>query len=101
MNCGNKIDERKSIFNEAPIHKAVLSFDQNKPLTLRTIIDDCNANVNTIDANGWSALHHAAYIGDEESARTLLESDAKVDAYSNQNKTPLHLAALNDHVLTV
>jgi len=98
VNCGNKIDDRKSIFNEAPIHKAVLSFDVNKPIALKTIIDECNANVNNIDANGWSALHHACYTGCIDSARTLIESDAKVNAFSNQNKTPLHLAALNNHV---
>ena len=30
VNCGNKIDARSSIFNEAPIHKAVLSVEENK-----------------------------------------------------------------------
>jgi len=83
VNCGTKIDDRKSIFNEAPIHKAVLSFEEAKAETLSCIIDDCNANVNNIDANGWSALHHAAYIGDLNSASTLIEAGAKMDAYSN------------------
>lgn len=103
MNCGNKIDDRKSIFNEAPIHKAVLSCssDRNKPHTLKAIIDDCNANVNNIDANGWSALHHAAYTGDLESARTLIDADAKINSFSNQNRSPLHLAALKDKVKLV
>ena len=48
-----------------------------------------------MDSNGWTALHHAAYIGDLESATTLIQADAKVNAYSNQQRTPLHLAALN------
>jgi len=61
----------------------VLSIEEKKPDTLKTIINDCNANVNNIDSNGWSALHHAAYIGDLESARTLIEADAKVNAFSN------------------
>lgn len=76
----------------------MLSFEDAKPDTLRTIIEDCNANVNNIDSNGWSALHHAAYIGDIESARTLIKANANINAYSNQNRTPLHLASLNDHV---
>jgi ankyrin repeat protein len=39
VNCGSKIDNRQSIFGEAPIHKAVLSDDgTNKPLTLKSII---------------------------------------------------------------
>ena len=98
VNCGNKIDDRKSIFNEAPIHKAVLATDPDKPLALETIIDDCNANVNNIDANGWSALHHACYIGDRDSAATLIKYGANVSAYSNQKRMPIHLAALNNHV---
>lgn len=83
VNCGNKIDERSSIFTEAPIHKAVLSADEKKQQALTAIIEDCNANVNQIDANGWSALHHAAYIGDLDSAAALIEAGAKVNAYSN------------------
>jgi len=98
VNCGSKIDNRQSIFGEAPIHKAVLSDDGNKEKTLKAIIDDCNANVNNMDSNGWSALHHAAYIGDLASATVLIESGAKVNAYSNQQRTPLHLAAINNHV---
>ena len=72
VNCGNKIDKRLSIFGEAPIHKAVLSSEEDKKQALQAILDDCNANVNNLDSNGWSALHHAAYIGDLESASKLI-----------------------------
>ena len=74
VNCGEQIDKRQSITGEAPIHKSVLSSqitDKNTALT--TIIVDCNANLDTLDSNGWTALHHASYNGDLESARTLLE----------------------------
>ncbi len=98
VNCGNKIDDRKSIFGEAPIHKVVLSNEVQKLDTLKTIISECQANVNNIDSNGWSALHHAASIGDIQSASLLIEQNAKVNAFSNQNRTPLHLAAANNHV---
>jgi ankyrin repeat protein len=98
VNCGSKIDDRKSITGEAPIHKVVLSAEDKKPDTLKTILDDCQANVNNIDSNGWSALHHACYIGDLESAKTLIEFGANKQAYSNQNRTPLHFAAMNNHV---
>jgi ankyrin repeat protein len=98
VNCGSKIDDRKSIFGEAPIHKVVLSSEEQKPATLKTIIEECQANVNNIDSNGWSALHHAASIGDIQSASMLIEANAKVNAFSNQNRTPLHLAAANNHV---
>ncbi len=67
VNCGNKIDNKLSIFGEAPIHKAVLSKCEEKNTTLRTILES-NAVVDNVDSNGWTALHHAAYNGDLESA---------------------------------
>ena len=73
MNCGNKIDNKISIFGEAPIHKAVLTKDQQKSTTLKTILEN-KANVDNIDSNGWSALHHAAYTGDLDSAVILIQS---------------------------
>lgn len=50
----------------------------NKPTTLGAIIHDCNANVNLTDANGWSAMHHAAASGDLASAIQLLEVRANL-----------------------
>ena len=74
MNCGEQIDKRQSITGEAPIHKSVLSNSiADKSAALSAIIVDCNANLDTLDSNGWTALHHAAYNGDLDSARTLLE----------------------------
>ena len=83
VNCGNKIDKKLSIFGEAPIHKAVLSSQQEKQQTLGTIIENCNADVNNLDANGWSPLHHAANVGDAEAASILLGAGASVSSYSN------------------
>jgi ankyrin repeat protein len=51
-----------------------------------------------MDSNGWTALHHAAYNGDYDSAAILIrDGGASVNAYSNQQRTPLHFAALNNH----
>ena len=86
-----------SIFGEAPIHKAVLSIEEKKQDALGTIIEACNADVNNMDSNGWTPLHHAANIGDFDSATMLIGTGAKIDSYSNQQRTPLHLAALNNH----
>lgn len=97
VNCGDKIDSKMSIFGEAPIHKAVLSANEDKQEALNAIVEDCHANVNTIDSNGWTALHHAACIGDTDSAIVLIENGAKVNSYSNQQRTPLHLAAMHNH----
>lgn len=57
--------------------------------------------MNTIDANGWSALHHAAHTGDLGSAIALVEGGSKINALSNQQRTPLHLAASMNHVEVV
>jgi len=51
-----------------------------------------------MDSNGWTALHHAAHNGDFESAAILIkDGGANVNSYSNQQRTPLHFAALNNH----
>lgn len=84
VNCGNNIDKRLSIFGEAPIHKAVLSGEKHEKLkTLTSILEQCHANVNNMDANGWTPLHHASYIGDLEVASILIENSANVNAFSN------------------
>jgi ankyrin repeat protein len=97
VNCGEFIDHRQMITMEAPIHKAVLSSDARKKQALETIID-CKADMDILDSNGWTALHHAAYNGDIDSATILLDSGAKVDEYSNAQRTALHFAAAKNFV---
>jgi ankyrin repeat protein len=46
-----------------------------KGTTLKAILDN-NADINNMDSNGWTALHHAAYNGDMKSVETLLNSKA-------------------------
>jgi ankyrin repeat protein len=43
------------------------------------------ADLDMIDSNGWTALHHASYNGDIESVKTLLSNKppASVNAFSN------------------
>lgn len=97
VNCGEDIDQRKSIVGHAPIHKAVLSYDiEKKEETLKELIS-CQANLDRLDANGWTALHHAAYNGDLRSAEILIEEGAKVNAFSNCGRTALHFAAMKNH----
>ncbi len=92
VNCGSKIDQKISIFGEAPIHQSIKSTKKENSVTLKAILD-CGANVNLIDSNGWTALHHAAEKGDLEAAEILLDSGADVNSFSNARKTPLHLAS--------
>ena len=84
VNCGEDIDKRDSIVGQAPIHKAVLSSndDAEKEITLTSIFKS-NADVNIIDSNGWTALHHAAYNGDIKSVNLLRDGRANFNAFSN------------------
>lgn len=82
VNCGNSIDQRQSITGEAPIHRAVLSQETDKNLALESIIT-CNANLDILDSNGWTALIHASYHGHLESASILIKNGANVNAFSN------------------
>ena len=58
VNCGNKIDNKLSIFGEAPIHKAVLSGmkEAQKSLALHTIIES-KANMDNMDSNEIGRAH--------------------------------------------
>eukprot|EP00357_Protocruzia_adherens_P026946 CAMPEP_0115040618 /NCGR_PEP_ID=MMETSP0216-20121206/44938_1 /TAXON_ID=223996 /ORGANISM="Protocruzia adherens, Strain Boccale" /LENGTH=639 /DNA_ID=CAMNT_0002421897 /DNA_START=94 /DNA_END=2014 /DNA_ORIENTATION=+ len=103
INCGGDLDERKSIFFQAPIHKAVefakLSQTMKPDADLRVLktVLDCGADVDKVDSNGWTALHHAAFNGEIGTVSMLLDQNAETSPYSNKRQTPLHLAALANH----
>jgi len=42
-----------------------------KKLLILEAIFKSNADINNIDSNGWTALHHAAYLGDLNSVNLL------------------------------
>jgi ankyrin repeat protein len=56
--------------------------DEGKARTLEAIFQ-CNADVNVIDSNGWTALHHAAFTGDLSSLELLIKAGANINAVSN------------------
>ena len=85
-----------SIVGHAPIHKSVLSKEPRKVDALNAILEN-RAKPNTLDSNGWTALHHACYEGDRVSADILIKNDADVNSFSNLGKTPLHMAAMRNH----
>ncbi|XP_075109404.1 protein ACCELERATED CELL DEATH 6-like [Nicotiana tabacum] len=56
-----------------------------------------------VDDFGWNPLHFAAYVGFKLSVRTLLMADKHM-AYGTikeENKTPLHLAVINNKIQAV
>lgn len=101
VNCGEDIDAKASIIGQAPIHKVVLStMDEHYKETTLEQIFKCKAELDIVDSNGWTALHHAAYAKNDEELRSvqlLVEQGANFKAISNQFKTPLHFAALQNN----
>ena len=93
---GDYVDQRYTIFGVPPLHKAVSSQKAENVETIKTILE-YDANINLIDYNGWTALHHAAFKGDYEACVELIRNDANVNAYSTLIKTPIHLAANYNH----
>ncbi|CAI6340473.1 unnamed protein product [Periconia digitata] len=58
-------------------------------------------DVNSIDANGRTALHWAAWRGDTYIVRVLVDHHAKVDKTDHENYTPLSRAAQAGHIDSV
>lgn len=46
-----------------------------------------------LDGNGASSLHHAARMNDAQTVDFILKAGARVDVYSKDGLTPLHVAA--------
>lgn len=75
-----------SILGEAAIHTIVIQKEQEGKLeTLRTLINN-NASLENLDANGWTALHHAANNGDLSCCKLLVKSGAEVNCMSNKRR---------------
>ena len=62
---------------------------------------DLGADVSTVDADGWTALHVVASYGYLASASLLLDRGADRDARTKQGKTPLDFAEINGQVALV
>ncbi len=59
---------------------------------LRYLVEECGADVNLRDANGYSAVHHAAARGDNEMIRYLVEQGADVTFVSRRGQTTADMA---------
>jgi serine/threonine-protein phosphatase 6 regulatory ankyrin repeat subunit B len=93
VNFGEDINKKKTIFSQAPIHKIIESKDKKKKYEVLKKMLDMGADPNIKDSNGWSALHYASQFGDLESVKILVENNAYIDTYSNNQRIPLHLAS--------
>ena len=59
---------------------------------VRFLVEECGADVNTRDANGYTALHHAASRGDNELVSYLVENGADVKVVSRKGQTTADMA---------
>ena len=55
--------------------------------------DLSTAMADVLDGNGTSSLHHAARMNDAQAIDFILKAGARVDVYSKDGLTPLHVAA--------
>jgi ankyrin repeat protein len=92
---GHDINKKHTIFSQAPIHKVIESNKEDKYNVLLKMLD-MGADPNLKDSNGWTALHYACEFGDFDSVKILVNHKAVIDFFSNNHRTPLHLAALNN-----
>ena len=95
VNFGHDINNKESIFSQAPLHKIIESKKDDKYTVIKKVLD-MGADPSIKDSNGWTALHYACQIGDIKFVEILIESGAKLNCFSNNNRTPLHFAAMNN-----
>ena len=66
---------------------------QNKAFKTVQVFINKKADVNAMDASGWTALHFASKSGCFESLKLILEQDADVNANTNKGQCSIHIAA--------
>ncbi|WP_327196076.1 ankyrin repeat domain-containing protein [Noviherbaspirillum sp. Root189] len=74
----------------------IASFKANLP-AVKALIDK-GAEVNK---TGWTPLHYAASIGNNDIVSLLLDKSAYIDAESPNKTTPIMMAARAGHIMTV
>lgn len=74
----------------------IAAYSANKP-AVETLL----AKGATVNQVGWTALHYAAAIGDNDIVKMLLAKSAALDAPSPNKTTPVMMAARGGHIYTV
>ncbi|WP_242489919.1 ankyrin repeat domain-containing protein [Noviherbaspirillum cavernae] len=74
----------------------IASFTGNKP-----VVEALLAKGAQVNRPGWTPLHYASLIGNNDIVRLLIENHAYIDAASPNKTTPIMMAALGGHILTV
>lgn len=74
----------------------IAAYSANKPA-----VEALLAKGATVNQDGWTALHYAAAIGDNDIVKMLLAKSAALDAPSPNKTTPMMMAARGGHIYTV
>merc|ERR1712136_479185 len=78
------------VFAAMSLHQAAKNSDVN---AINELLDDESVDIDALDENGFTALHHVAVTGNAAIGAMLAECDADVNLADPQGNTPLHLAA--------
>ncbi len=65
------------------------------------VVKDLIARGAEVNRPGWTALHYAAFIGNNEVVQVLLDASAYIDAEAPNKNTPMMMAAYGGHIFTV
>lgn len=96
------VDNASEILSESciqqtcsPLH--IAAFNSN--LDVIKVLSNFIVNLDLLDTNGRSALHIAAYIGNEDCCEELIRQGASVFLKESVNRfTPVHMATIGGHV---
>lgn len=91
---GAEVDARsRNALANTPLHAALAG---KRRATARRLVER-GADVNAIEAGGYTPLHQAADLGDSEMAQFLLQHGARTDVQTDDQKTPEDLARVKEH----
>lgn len=65
---------------------------ENRVPVVRTLLSVGSVDINAVDENGATALHHAAAKGHVEIARLLIAHGADLERTDRKGRTPLMIA---------
>ncbi|CAI2347345.1 unnamed protein product [Caenorhabditis sp. 36 PRJEB53466] len=78
---------------EDSIEKWLTASEEGDLKLVQSLFEETPTLLNAQDADGYTALHRAAYNNNKQVVEYLLSSGAKVDSRTNEGWTPLHSAS--------
>ncbi|HFE39552.1 MAG TPA: ankyrin repeat domain-containing protein [Gammaproteobacteria bacterium] len=84
--------------NNTPLMDAASNANSEQ---VKAMLATGDVDINKANRYGWTALMHAAKVGDLESVKLLVEKGATVDARDSNGWTPMMRAAQKGHVEVV